>query len=270
MQARLERVVEVRGIAKLYGEVDALRDDRSRFPARRLDYAARPVGCGKTTLLKIIAGLIEPTTGEVPGEGPTVDGPGPERAFVFQDFALMPWATVLRNVAFGLELRGVAQKRARHDIARRYITQVGLVGFEEKYPHELSGGMRQRVGLARAFAVDADVLLLDEPFSAVDEQNAAQVPGGSAALAARSSARPSSSSPTRSKRRSISPTGSCCCRAGRAASSRSSSRRSTAAPARRNPPRSGLPRYRRGDLAGPAALRGLRRGDDSVRDTACR
>jgi NitT/TauT family transport system ATP-binding protein len=98
-----------------------------------------------------------------------VTAPGPERAFVFQDFALMPWATVLRNVAFGLELRGMAAK-ARNEIARAQIAEVGLAGFEEKYPHELSGGMRQRVGLARALAVDADVLLLDEPFSAVDEQ----------------------------------------------------------------------------------------------------
>jgi NitT/TauT family transport system ATP-binding protein len=164
-----DRVVEVRGIDKLYDEVEALRGVDLDFPRGKLTTLLGPSGCGKTTLLKIIAGLIEPTAGEVRVNGRPVAGPGPERAFVFQDFALLPWATVLRNVAFGLELRGVA-KAERNAIAQRYIEEVGLIGFAASYPHELSGGMRQRVGLARAFAVDADVLLLDEPFSAVDEQ----------------------------------------------------------------------------------------------------
>jgi NitT/TauT family transport system ATP-binding protein len=165
-----ESIIAVKGINKVYpGQVHALKDVDLDFPAGALTTLLGPSGCGKTTLLKIIAGLLAPTTGEVLVKGKAVTGPGPERAFVFQDFALMPWATVLRNVAFGLELRGVAPKE-RHDIARHYIGEVGLSGFEEKYPHELSGGMRQRVGLARALAVNADVLLLDEPFSAVDEQ----------------------------------------------------------------------------------------------------
>jgi NitT/TauT family transport system ATP-binding protein len=166
----LESIISVRGINKVYpGQVHALKDLDLDFSAGALTTLLGPSGCGKTTLLKIIAGLLEPTTGDVLVKGRRVTGPGPERAFVFQDFALLPWATVLRNVAFGLELRGMAQA-ARREVARRYIEQVGLAGFEDKYPHELSGGMRQRVGLARALAVDADVLLLDEPFSAVDEQ----------------------------------------------------------------------------------------------------
>jgi len=164
-------IVEVRGVSKTYGtNVEALRSIDLDFPRGKLTCLLGPSGCGKTTLLKIIAGLLDATAGTVRVEGKTVAGPGPERAFVFQDFALLPWATVLRNVAFGLELRRVG-KAQRNEIARRYVAEVGLAGFEEKYPHELSGGMRQRVGLARAFAVDAAVLLLDEPFSAVDEQN---------------------------------------------------------------------------------------------------
>jgi len=167
---RADSVVEVRGLCKTYpGGVQALDNINVDFPRGELTALLGPSGCGKTTLLKIIAGLLPATSGEVLVNGRPVSGPGPERAFVFQDFALMPWATVMRNVAFGLELRGVA-RAAREDVARRYIGQVGLAGFEEKYPHELSGGMRQRVGLARALSVNADVLLMDEPFSAVDEQ----------------------------------------------------------------------------------------------------
>ena len=161
--------VSARGISKTYGEVEALRDLTLEFPRGQLTSLLGPSGCGKTTLLKIIAGLLEPTSGEVEVNGKPVTGPGPDRAFVFQDFALLPWATVLRNVGFGLELRGVGVSE-REAIAERHIRNVGLAGFEKSYPHELSGGMRQRVGLARALAVDSQVLLMDEPFSAVDEQ----------------------------------------------------------------------------------------------------
>ena len=163
-------VVEVRRVSKRYATgVEALRDVSLAFPRGRLTTLLGPSGCGKTTLLKVVAGLVQPTTGEVRVEGRRVEGPGPERAFVFQDFALLPWATVLRNVAFGLELRGLPRE-AREETARRWIAEVGLGGFEQSYPHQLSGGMRQRVGLARALAVDAEIILMDEPFSAVDEQ----------------------------------------------------------------------------------------------------
>lgn len=165
-----DAIIETRGLHKIYGGgVTALQDINLSFKRGELTSLLGPSGCGKTTLLKIIAGLLEPTSGEVDVNGKPVIGPGPERAFVFQDFALMPWATVLRNAAFGLELQG-AGKAERENRARHYVQEVGLAGFEDKYPHELSGGMRQRVGLARALAVDADVLLMDEPFSAVDEQ----------------------------------------------------------------------------------------------------
>jgi len=164
-----ENAVVAHGISKNYGDVQALQNLSLEFPRGQLTSLLGPSGCGKTTLLKIIAGLLEPTSGEVEVNGHAITGPGPDRAFVFQDFALLPWANVLRNVSFGLELRGVA-KSERESIAEKYIHDVGLTGFEHSYPHELSGGMRQRVGLARALSVDAQVLLMDEPFSAVDEQ----------------------------------------------------------------------------------------------------
>jgi ABC-type nitrate/sulfonate/bicarbonate transport system ATPase subunit len=166
----VEPIVEVRNIAKTYDSgVEALRDVTLALPRGELSTFLGPSGCGKTTLLKIIAGLISPSEGEVWVKGNKVSGPGPERAFVFQDFALLPWASVLRNVAFGLELRGVPRDE-REEIARKYITEVGLSSFESRYPHQLSGGMKQRVGLARALAIDADIVLMDEPFSSVDEQ----------------------------------------------------------------------------------------------------
>jgi NitT/TauT family transport system ATP-binding protein len=165
-----ESIVEVREVGHTYATgVEALRAVTVDFPRGRLTTILGPSGCGKTTLLKIIGGLVRPTAGEVWVAGRRVEGPGPERAFVFQDFALLPWATVLRNVAFGLELRGVPRPQ-REATARERIAEVGLGGFETAYPHQLSGGMRQRVGLARALAVDADIILMDEPFSSVDEQ----------------------------------------------------------------------------------------------------
>jgi NitT/TauT family transport system ATP-binding protein len=128
-----------------------------------------PSGCGKSSVLLAIAGLTTPSAGRVLVDGQPVTGPGRDRAMVFQEFALMPWRTVVENVRFGLEL----QRWNGEDLtarARRYVQLVGLSGFEEYRPHQLSGGMRQRVGIARALAVDPAILLLDEPFGALDAQ----------------------------------------------------------------------------------------------------
>jgi NitT/TauT family transport system ATP-binding protein len=126
-----------------------------------------PSGCGKTTLLKAIAGFIRPTEGTIHCDGKLVQGPGRERGVVFQELAILPWRTVRRNIGHGLEIAGVS--RAERDrTVRRLIELTGLTGFEDRYPHELSGGMRQRVAVARTWAADPDVILMDEPFAAVD------------------------------------------------------------------------------------------------------
>lgn len=126
-----------------------------------------PSGCGKSSLLLAIDGLIQPAEGQVAVNGKRVTGPGPDRAMVFQEFALLPWRNVLNNVRFGMEL----QRWKNHDLderSRKYVQLVGLAGFEHYHPHQLSGGMRQRVGIARALAVNPEILLMDEPFGALD------------------------------------------------------------------------------------------------------
>ncbi len=133
-----------------------------------------PSGCGKSTLLNIIAGLLEPTSGAAYLDGKKIEGTGVERGVVFQQYALFPWRTVLKNVMFPLEMRKTPKAEAE-EIARKYIKSVGLEGFENSYPKELSGGMRQRVAIARAYAANPEVLLLDEPFGALDAQTRVQL-----------------------------------------------------------------------------------------------
>jgi len=128
-----------------------------------------PSGCGKSTLLKIIAGLIPATSGRIAINGRSVSSPGPERAVVFQDYALFPWMSVRDNVEFGLEARKIPAAE-RREASRRLLKVVGLSDFADRFPHQLSGGMKQRVSIARALAVDPSLLLMDEPFGALDAQ----------------------------------------------------------------------------------------------------
>jgi len=128
-----------------------------------------PSGCGKSTILNIVAGLFPPTTGEALLRGRPITGPGPDRGMVFQSYSSYPWLTVLDNVAFGMKLRGVPRGE-REKVARSWIKKVGLEGAEKKYPGQLSGGMRQRVAIARTLAVKPQIILMDEPFGALDVQ----------------------------------------------------------------------------------------------------
>jgi len=170
-------LIQVRKVSKTFedlsgntgGSVEAIR--MIDFEVRRGEFVSLvgPSGCGKTTLLDIIGGLERPTGGEVILEGERVESPHPKAAMVFQTMSVFPWRTALTNVEFGLELRKV-DSRTRRNKALEVLHLVGLQGFEYKYPSQLSGGMNQRLAIARALALDPDILLMDEPFGALDEQ----------------------------------------------------------------------------------------------------
>jgi NitT/TauT family transport system ATP-binding protein len=165
--------LSVRGITKVYTKKSAATE-----VLHEIDFDVAPgefvsvvgaSGCGKSTLLRIVDGLIPATGGEVLIDGQPVHGPGPDRGFVFQRDSLFPWRTLVDNAGLGVELQR-GRKDAAREIARKFITLVGLGGFEQYFPHELSGGMRQRANLARALAVAPTVLLMDEPFASLDAQ----------------------------------------------------------------------------------------------------
>jgi ABC-type nitrate/sulfonate/bicarbonate transport system ATPase subunit len=150
-------------------EVTAIDDVSLAIRNKEFATILGPSGCGKTTLLRIVAGLVRPTEGEVRLDGRVITGPGRDRGMVFQSYTLFPWLTVRENIQFGLQLSGLPRPQ-QEAIAQEFVDKVGLRGFEQAYPKALSGGMKQRVAIARALANNPDVLLLDEPFGALDAQ----------------------------------------------------------------------------------------------------
>ncbi|RCW44171.1 ABC transporter ATP-binding protein [Paenibacillus prosopidis] len=149
--------------------ISALQDINLEVKQGEFMVIVGPSGCGKSTLLDLLAGLSKPNRGQIRLDGNEIAGPNLDRGIVFQQYALFPWKTALANVEFGLEAKGVGRKERRAS-ALEYIQLVGLAGFENRYPHELSGGMKQRVAIARSLAYDPEVLLMDEPFAALDAQ----------------------------------------------------------------------------------------------------
>jgi NitT/TauT family transport system ATP-binding protein len=165
--------IEIKGVSKVFGKdansVVALNNVNLEILANKFTTIVGPSGCGKTTLLYLLAGFEQPTNGKIIMDGKSIEKPGSDRGFVFQDFALFPWRTVLGNIMFGLINNGYRKKDAK-EIAMEYINLVNLIGFEHAYPHTLSGGMKQRVAIARALAYNPEVLLMDEPFGSLDAQ----------------------------------------------------------------------------------------------------
>ena len=168
---RTEPRISVSDVSKTYrsrsGAVRALSDVQLRVEDREFFCIVGPSGCGKSTLLRLLGGLLDSDEGTI--EIRTGDADRPTTNMVFQEYGIFPWKSVIDNVAFGLKMQGVPREE-RYETARRYIEKVDLDGFEESYPHQLSGGMKQRVGIARAFANDPEVFLMDEPFGALDAQ----------------------------------------------------------------------------------------------------
>jgi NitT/TauT family transport system ATP-binding protein len=166
--------IGIRSVTKAFGALTALDDVSLDIADGTFLSLVGPSGSGKSTLLDLLGGLATPTSGEVLIDGEPVRGPGLDRGVVFQQYALFPWRTARANVEFGLE-GGRLGKRQRAERAREYLSLVGLSGFEDRYPHELSGGMKQRVAIARSLAYDPAVLLMDEPFAALDAQTREQL-----------------------------------------------------------------------------------------------
>jgi NitT/TauT family transport system ATP-binding protein len=165
-------VIEVHGVSKRYttregGEVLALRDVSLNIRQGEFVSLLGASGCGKSTLLQILAGLVEPSNGQVLVRGKAIGAPGPDRAVIFQDYALFPWLTVRQNVDSGLRLRKMPKEQREQSVSK-YIKLVHLESAENRYPYELSGGMKQRVAIARALALEPETLLMDEPFGALD------------------------------------------------------------------------------------------------------
>jgi ABC-type nitrate/sulfonate/bicarbonate transport system ATPase subunit len=165
----MDGVLSVRGVERRFDKTLALSATDLDVAENDFITILGPSGCGKSTLLRIVAGLDRQTAGEVLLEGKRISGPGADRGMVFQSYTLFPWLTVRDNVCFGLREKGLPREQ-QLDIAQRFIDKVGLKGFEHHYPKQLSGGMQQRTAIARALANDPRILLMDEPFGALDHQ----------------------------------------------------------------------------------------------------